>query len=117
MAPPVRDIHNHQGFQVAFMSAFSKDVPRSIDQIFQASQTLKLQARNEQLSKSKAIGNRLEETKAINKSLSSLGDVISALAKKEPHIPFQNSKLTYLLQPYLEGNSKTLMTKLKEKTP
>ncbi|XP_032417562.1 kinesin-like protein KIFC3 isoform X6 [Xiphophorus hellerii] len=66
-------------------------------------------AGSERIGKSGAEGSRLREAQCINKSLSALGDVISALRSRHAHIPFRNSRLTYLLQDSLSGDSKTLM--------
>eukprot|EP01065_Artemidia_motanka_P018756 TRINITY_DN2210_c1_g1_i1.p1 TRINITY_DN2210_c1_g1~~TRINITY_DN2210_c1_g1_i1.p1 ORF type:complete len:775 (+),score=266.20 TRINITY_DN2210_c1_g1_i1:83-2326(+) len=66
-------------------------------------------AGSERLKKSGATGDRLRETQHINKSLSTLGDVIHALARGDSHVPFRSSKLTYLLQPSMSNESKTLM--------
>ena len=51
----------------------------------------------------------LKELTSINKSLSSLGNVIASLAKGRPHIPYRDSKLTRLLQDSLSGNTRTLL--------
>ena len=47
-----------------------------------------------------ATGQRLEESKKINQSLSALGNVIAALteSKKRVHIPYRDSKLTRILE-------------------
>jgi hypothetical protein len=60
-----------------------------------------------------ATGQRLEESKKINQSLSCLGNVIAALTsdarQKRLHIPYRDSKLTRLLEDSLGGNCKTTM--------
>ena len=66
-------------------------------------------AGSERLAKSNATGDRLKETQAINKSLSALSDVFVAISKHQAHVPYRNSKLTFLLQPCLSGDGKALM--------
>lgn len=46
------------------------------------------------------------EANYINSSLSALGDVMAALANKQKHVPFRNSKLTQLLADSLSGQAK-----------
>lgn len=74
-------------------------------------------AGSERLEKSQATGERLKESLHINRSLSALGDVIEAIARRSRtggsaaalHIPFRNSRLTALLRDSLGGDSKVLM--------
>ena len=66
-------------------------------------------AGSERVARSEARGDRLREAQHINKSLSALGDVVSALLEKRAHVPFRNSRLTRLLADSLGGNSRVLM--------
>ena len=66
-------------------------------------------AGSERTKKSGAAGEQMKEAQAINKSLSALGNVISALASESGHIPYRDHKLTMLMSDSLGGNAKTLM--------
>jgi len=70
-------------------------------------------AGSERVSKTGAVGNRLKEGSNINKSLTTLGLVISKLAdqatNKDKFVPYRDSVLTWLLKDNLGGNSRTVM--------
>ena len=68
-------------------------------------------AGSEKLNQSGATGERMQEAIHINKSLSALGNVVSKLVDqvkrkdRRIHIPYKDSKLTYLLQSSLGGSN------------
>ncbi|XP_038245470.1 kinesin-1 heavy chain isoform X1 [Dermochelys coriacea] len=64
-------------------------------------------AGSEKVSKTGAEGALLDEAKNINKSLSALGNVISALAESSTYVPYRDSKMTRILQDSLGGNCRT----------
>jgi hypothetical protein len=69
-------------------------------------------AGSERLKETKSKGTMLIETGNINRSLFTLGKVISCLSdnkKDNKHIPYRDSKLTMLLMDSLGGRSKALM--------
>ncbi|XP_078018879.1 kinesin-1 heavy chain-like isoform X1 [Epinephelus lanceolatus] len=66
-------------------------------------------AGSEKVGKTGAEGTVLDEAKMINKSLSSLGNVISALAEGSSYVPYRDSKMTRILQDSLGGNCRTTM--------
>ena len=68
-------------------------------------------AGSEMVRKTGAKGDRLEEAKSINRSLSALGNVINALTEERArsHVPYRDSKLTRILQENLGGNSITCL--------
>ncbi|KAE8661075.1 hypothetical protein F3Y22_tig00116939pilonHSYRG00145 [Hibiscus syriacus] len=64
-------------------------------------------AGSENISRSGAREGRAREAGEINKSLLTLGRVISALVEHSAHIPYRDSKLTRLLRDSLGGKTKT----------
>ena len=66
-------------------------------------------AGSEKVGKTNAVGNTLEEAKKINQSLSALGNCIAAITKNQKHIPYRDSKLSFILRESLGGNTKTTL--------
>ncbi|XP_055371627.1 kinesin-like protein Klp98A isoform X2 [Condylostylus longicornis] len=106
---------SHAIFTITFVQAvFMNDMPsETVSKIH-----LVDLAGSERANATGATGQRLKEGAHINKSLVTLGSVISALAeqtnraeqnKRVLYIPYRDSVLTWLLKDSLGGNSKTIM--------
>ncbi|XP_064983003.1 kinesin-like protein KIN-12F [Musa acuminata AAA Group] len=101
---------SHSVFTCTIESRWEKDL--TVNSRFAKLNLVDL-AGSERQKTSGAEGERLKEAANINKSLSTLGHVIMVLADmahgKQRHVPYRDSKLTFLLQDSLGGNSKTMI--------
>ena len=107
-----RSSRSHTVFELAIDGDFVQSSDASTERLIESRRGRLLLidlAGSERIKASEVTGERLKETKHINKSLSCLGDVIAALSSGAGHVPFRNSKLTHLLQDAMSGDSKVLM--------
>ncbi|OQR99600.1 kinesin [Thraustotheca clavata] len=102
--------HSSRSHAIISMHVERIDSSQSKNEIVQKSQFHLVDlAGSERVKKSLIRGTHVNELKAINLSLSALGNCISALSKQQSHIPYRDSKLTRLLQYSLGGNAKTAL--------
>ncbi|CAM6019631.1 unnamed protein product [Sphagnum balticum] len=96
------------------IESHSKSVAEGVSSVRSSRMNLVDLAGSERQKRTGAAGERLKEAGNINKSLSQLGNVINILAEvaqtgKQRHIPYRDSRLTFLLQESLGGNAKLAM--------
>ncbi|CAK9858991.1 unnamed protein product [Sphagnum jensenii] len=96
------------------IESHSKSIAEGVSSVRSSRMNLVDLAGSERQKRTGAAGERLKEAGNINKSLSQLGNVINILAEvaqtgKQRHIPYRDSRLTFLLQESLGGNAKLAM--------
>lgn len=106
-----RSSRSHSIFSVTIRHTDAED-----GRIFNGTLHLVDLAGSERQLQSHSEGSRLNEARTINKSLSTLGNVIVALASADQgekealsHVPYRNSKLTWLLREALGGSSRAVL--------
>jgi hypothetical protein len=84
-------------------------VNRSTGAMLQGKVVLCDLAGSERIKKTEVEGDRLREALDINKSLAALGNVITAVARKQKQVPYRSHQLTQIMRDSLGGTAKTMM--------
>ncbi|VDN93167.1 unnamed protein product [Brugia pahangi] len=108
-ASATTDLNDRSSRSHAIVCVRVRSVNRTTNDISESRLNLVDLAGSERVSQSGATGQQLKEAQCINRSLSELGNVVSALRQRQQHIPFRNCQLTRLLENCLNGDSKTLV--------
>ena len=103
------NMNEHSSRSHAILSVYASSENKILGRRSQGKLHLIDLAGSERVAKSEVTGDQLREAVAINKSLSMLGDIISALQKQAGHIPYRNSRLTHLLSDSMGGDAKVAM--------
>eukprot|EP00984_Skeletonema_dohrnii_P024375 scaffold13495_cov92-Skeletonema_dohrnii-CCMP3373.AAC.1 len=103
---------SHAVFVLTVKNVITNDLDGT-SKVLESKFTLVDLAGSERQKTTDAAGERLKEASMINNSLLCLGQVINSLVDrekgKERHVPFRDSKLTFLLRDSWGGNSKTCL--------
>ena len=91
------------------VKAYKRELDQGQNKLFHGTLNMIDLAGSENSKTAGVSGDRLEECKSINSSLSSLSGVFKAIKDGASHIPYRNSKLTQILQRYLNKDTKALM--------
>ncbi|VDM49670.1 unnamed protein product [Toxocara canis] len=94
----VTEVNDHSSRSHAIVRVTVRSQNRTTNAITEGRLNLIDLAGSERVSQSGATGQQLKEAQYINRSLSELGNVMSALRQHQPHIPFRNCQLTRLLE-------------------
>lgn len=102
---------SHSCFTIKVQIKTTSDLGSGVsrEQLLNAKINLVDLAGSERAAKTGATGQTLKEGAKINLSLMTLGTVINALSGGSSHVPYRDSKLTFLLSESLGGNAVTVM--------
>ena len=105
-AVTLMNVYSSRSHSVFFVTIHMKETTVDGEELVKIGKLVDL-ARSENIGHSGAVDKRSQEAGNINQSLLTLGRIITALVERTLHVPYQESKLTRILQDSLGGHTRT----------